>query len=271
MGQRRYQNKRRRPAGGSSGAKASDGARRAPPAEPERPKGSWLKRSSRGPSRSTPPGGSRGATAPVLDPALGREVDTTLATDLRAADEELPHTALGGVPAASGRFGRAVDALGIVFALLFVVVTAIIVFEIVMRYAFRTPTTWVHETTSFLTALGFIFGGLYALAKDKHIRVVLLYDRVRGGARRALDVAISVIGLVTVGFFAYAAWTTAQKAWFAPGGAFRLETTGSLFNAPYPALVKGFLLVVVLAMAVQFIVLIVNYARGRGSQAGSRS
>ena len=203
------------------------------------------------------------ATSPVLDPVLG--------TELRATDEELPHTMLTGVPAASGRFGRAVDALGTVFALLFVVVTAIILFEIFMRYVFRAPTTWVHETTSFLTAIGFIFGGLYALAKDKHIRVVLIYDKVRGAARRALDVAISVIGLITVGFFAYAAWTTAQKAWFAPGGAFRLETTGSLFNAPYPALVKGFLLVVVLAMAVQFVVLIVNYARGRGYQSETRS
>ena len=95
---------------------------------------------------------------------------------------------------------------------------------------------------------------------------MLLYERVRGGAKRALDVAISLLGLVTVGFFAYAAWTTARKAWFTPSGDFRLETTGSIFNAPYPAFVKGFLLVVIVAMGIQFIVLIANYARGRGAR-----
>ena len=252
MGQRRWQRKRRYATPPPSGAQAdgqADGL--VAPAKP----------------------GESAATAPVpsfssMTVGIGSPAVDAL---IRSADEELPHTVLTGVPPASGRFGKAVDALGTVFALLFVVVTAIILFEIFMRYAFRAPTTWVHETTSFLTAIGFIFGGLYALAKDKHIRVVLLYDKVRGGARRALDVAISVIGLVTVGFFAYAAWTTAQKAWFAPGGAFRLETTGSLFNAPYPAFVKGFLLIVVLAMAVQFIVLIVNYARGRGHQSETQS
>ena len=199
----------------------------------------------------------------------------TLDTKLRATDEalpeDLPHVRDEPVPAVSGLFGRAVDAIGIVFALCFVLSTAIILFEVVARRFFDAPTLWAHDTTIFLCGIAFAFSGLYALARDRHIRVVLLYDKVRGGARRALDVAISVIGLVTVGFFAYAAWTTAQKAWFSPSGGFRLETTGSLFNAPYPALVKGFLLVVVLAMAVQFIVLIVNYARGRGHQSESSS
>ena len=204
------------------------------------------------------------AARPTTRPSA--EVDADIETALRAADEELPHTRLDDVPEASGTFGKVVNALGIVFAAMFVVVTAIITFEIVMRYAFRAPTIWVHETTSFLTAVGFLFGGLYALARDRHIRVVLIYDRVRGTARRALDVVISIIGLVTVGFFAWAATGTVQKAWYRPNGDFRLETTGSIFNPPYPALVKGFLLVVVLAMGIQFVVLIVNYARGRGSQ-----
>ena len=202
--------------------------------------------------------------ASVLDAITGLPTDEGVRGELRATDEELPHATVEPAPAVSGWFGRGVDALGVVFAFLFVIVTAIIVFEIVMRYVFAAPTIWVHETTSFLTAIGFLFGGLYALARDKHIRVVLLYERARGGAKRALDIAISVIGLVTVGFFAWAALGTVQKAWFRPGGDFRLETTGSIFNPAYPALVKGFLLVVVLAMAVQFVVLIVNYARGRG-------
>ena len=210
--------------------------------------------------------------APVLPVRAAADAGTIATSDgVRGSDEELPHATLEPAPPASGFLGRAIDALGVAFAFLFVIVTAIIVFEIVMRYAFAAPTIWVHETTSFLTAIGFLFGGLYALARDKHIRVVLLYERVRGGAKRVLNIVISLIGLFTVGFFAWAALGTVEKAWFRPTGEMRLETTGSIFNPVYPALVKGFLLVVVLAMAVQFVVLIVNYARGRGDDAAERA
>ena len=206
--------------------------------------------------------------APRPEPAAPSPREAAPNTDvlsvrLAATDEELPHATLAPVPREAGAYGRAVSALGSVFALAFLVVTAIILYEIVMRYAFNAPTIWVHETTSFLCGIGFVFGGLYALSTDKHIRVVLLYERVRGRAKRLLDMVLSAIGLVTMGFFAFAAWTTAEKAWFAPTGEFRLESTGSIFDPPYPALVKGFLLVVIVAMGVQFVILMVNHARGR--------
>ena len=53
-----------------------------------------------------------------------------------AASEAPPHVAATPVPPESGRIGRAVDALGIAFALLFVASAAIILYEIVARYAF---------------------------------------------------------------------------------------------------------------------------------------
>ena len=200
--------------------------------------------------------------------------DETLRTDVRAASEtpplELaPHVMAEPVPEASGRFGRAVDALGIVFALFFLASTAIILYEIVARYVFDAPTIWVHETTTFLCGVSFVFGGLYALARDRHIRVVLIYDAVSARGRRLLDVVISVIGLVTMLFFAYAAWANVTRAIFTPAGDFRLETSGSAWNPAYPGIVKLFLFVVIVAMAVQFVVLIANYARGRGGRAGA--
>ena len=127
---------------------------------------------------------------------------------------------------------------------------------------FDAPTRWAHETTSFLCAVGFLYGGLYALAHDRHIRVVLIYEAVSEPVRRWFDVVISTVGLISVLFFAYAAWATVERSWFAAGsGRFKLETSGSAFDAPYPALVKGLLLLVVVAMAVQFVIHIVNTLR----------
>ena len=43
----------------------------------------------------------------------------------------------------------------------------------------------------------------------------------------------------------------------------RLERTGSAWDPVYPGLLKVFLLIVLTVMAVQFIILAWNYARGR--------
>ena len=195
------------------------------------------------------------------------ESETRVAADATSEDapadvEALAHREMPKPPAVSGRFGRAVDALGKVVATFFLVSTGIVLYEIVSRYAFDAPTRWAHETTTFLCAVGFLFGGLYALSHDKHIRVVLIYEAVPDAVRRWFDVVISTVGLIAVLFFAYAAWATVQRSWFAAGsGEFKLETSGSAFNAPYPALIKGLLFAVVVAMAVQFVIHIVNTLR----------
>ena len=191
-------------------------------------------------------------------------MDKTDATseDVEADLDAILHRRMPKPPAISGRFGRGVDVLGTVVATFFLISTVIVLYEIVSRYVFDAPTRWAHETTTFLCATGFLFGGLYALSHDKHIRVVLIYDAVSTRVRRWFDVVISIVGLAAVLFFSYAAWSTAQRAWFAPGtGGIRMETSGSAFDAPYPALIKGFLLIVVIAMAVQFVIHIVNTLR----------
>jgi C4-dicarboxylate transporter, DctQ subunit len=143
--------------------------------------------------------------------------------------------------------------LGRPVAVAFLLVTAFTFFEVVMRYAFNRPTIWVHETTIALTAVCFAFGGAYCLATDRHIRVVLLYDAVGPRARRWLDVAISLVGAASCGLMAWAAWSLASRAFFTPQGAFRLETSGSAWNPPFPAIVKGVLFITLCVMCVQLL------------------
>ena len=193
--------------------------------------------------------------------AAGREGTDLPRSD---ADEILPGHEMAPVPTVSGWFGRGVDALGLVFASAFLISTAIILLEIVVRTATGQSFLWAHDTTIFLCGLAFIFGGLYALARDRHIRVVLIYDAVHGRAKRLLNIVLSLIGLVATLFFAYGGWLLAEKGVFAPDGSIRLETTGSALRLPYYGLSKAFLFLVVCLMVVQFVTLIINYARGLG-------
>lgn len=170
-----------------------------------------------------------------------------------------PLTPVQEDPAARGKMAQIIVALGLPFSMFFVLSMAVLLFEVVMRYVFNSPTLWVHETTVFLCAIGFMFGGLYCTAKDTHIRIVIIYDAVGPKARRLLDIVIytvcyTVCALASASF-AYAAWTMAERASFTPSGSFRLETSGTAWNPPTPALLKLFLLLVLILITVQCVVL----------------
>ncbi|PLX38241.1 MAG: C4-dicarboxylate ABC transporter permease [Hyphomicrobiales bacterium] len=170
-------------------------------------------------------------------------------------------TKLGAIKEA-GRLGWLIDKGGIIFAVGIFLSMIILIQEVFLRYVLNAPTIWAHETTIFLCAIAFIYGGLYCASRNTHIRVVIIYDRIGPRARRALDVVISLVCAVSAGFFAYAAWLMVQRAAFAPGGRFRLETSGSAWNPPTPALLKIFMLVILVVLALQFLILAFNYARG---------
>lgn len=161
----------------------------------------------------------------------------------------------------AGLLGHLVDRAGFVFAAGLVVAAAILLTEVFLRYVFNAPTIWAHGTTTFLSGIAFIYGGLCCAARNSHIRVVLIYDALPPRARRLMDVLISLVSYAAALFFTYAAWLMVKKATFAPGGVFRLERSGSAWNPPTPAAVKIFLLVVLVLMATQFLVLAVNHAR----------
>lgn len=162
---------------------------------------------------------------------------------------------------ASDFFAFGVFKLGHFFSALFLVSMAILIFEIVMRYVFDRPTIWVHETTIFLCATCFVFGGLHSVSRNGHIRVVLLYDYVSDEMRRWLDIMIYTICGLATGMFSYAIWPTVVKSFWAPTGEFRIITSGSAWNPPYPSLLRAFLFVVLISMTFQFALFVINRLR----------
>lgn len=160
-------------------------------------------------------------------------------------------------------FAAAVARIGHLFAVLFLVSMCILIFEIVMRYAFNRPTIWVHETTIFICAICFVYGGLHSVSRDGHIRIVLLYDKASQNVRRWLDIVIYTICGIATALFSYAIWPTVFKSFYDPTGAFRMITSGSAWNPPYPALLRAFLFIALVAMTVQFLVFVINKIRGQ--------
>ncbi|EKV28591.1 putative gluconate TRAP family transporter [Caenispirillum salinarum AK4] len=197
--------------------------------------------------------------------------NTSRPTDPEAY-EELSDTDAGQQPVdRSGQEGHirtvldfAVAESAKVFAWLVFVGAVISVYEVVMRYAFNNPTSWVHETTVFLISVIFALGGPIALARDKHIRVRLIYDWVGPKARRWLDVVNSIITFVFLSGMTYAAWIMFYKSTHSPLGVIQLERSGTSWNPPFPAFTKTIILISVAVMLVQTILHLVKAFRGKG-------
>lgn len=146
----------------------------------------------------------------------------------------------------------AIIKIGNLLSLLFVFTVFISFYEVVMRYVFNSPTIWVHETASFIGGSLFVIGGLYALAANKHVRVVLIYDLVSQRTRHWLNIVHHVFGITFSGFMTYGAYTLVESAWFSPLGELRLNTSGSAWNPPFPAFLKAIIFIAFCILTIQF-------------------
>lgn len=149
------------------------------------------------------------------------------------------------------RFDRLIIAVGNIISFFYLLCAAIIMWEVIARYVFNAPTFWAHETTTLISALLLAFGGTHCLAKKKHIRIILVYDAVPASVRRWLDVIISILSMIFAAGLTWGSWIMVQKSIFTPQGAFRLETSGSAWDPPFPAITKMFLFAMLTIMLIQ--------------------
>ncbi|TZG30639.1 TRAP transporter small permease subunit, partial [Halomonas eurihalina] len=160
-------------------------------------------------------------------------------------------------------FDRGVVACGRIAAWLVFVAMAISVYEVIMRYAFASPTSWVHETVVMLVAVSFAFAGPAALAGNRHIRVKVLYDSVGPAARLWLDRFNDLVAFLFCLGMSYAAFTMFWDASHNPLGEWQLERSGTSWNPPFPALVKGVIMVALIIMCLQTLLHFVQSLRGK--------
>lgn len=148
-------------------------------------------------------------------------------------------------------------------AWLVLIAMGISVVEVFLRYGFNNPTSWVHESVVFLVAVTFALGGPAALARNSHIRVKVLYDSAGPRLKCWMD---RFNDLVTLGFclaMSYAAFHMFWRASHNPLGEWQLERSGTSWNPPFPALVKGMILFALALMTLQALLHLVQSIRAR--------
>ena len=106
---------------------------------------------------------------------------------------------------------RAIDGLneivGRIVAVVAIIFAAIIIFDVVMRYAFSEPTRWTFDVSKQLFGFYFVLLGGYALRHGAHVKVDILTERFGPGLRKVVDLLGYVI------FFFPFAWVFLTRSW----------------------------------------------------------
>lgn len=139
----------------------------------------------------------------------------------------------------------------------FLLAVALTFYEVVLRYFFNAPTTWVHEVSIFLTAAAFIIGGSYTLQRRDHIRISLVFDSAPPRVRHWLSVVNSIVTVYFLVALAYGASIQAGKSIEV------MERTGTASDLPLPVTLKTLLAGGVVLMVLQAVVQLVRVIRRR--------
>lgn len=79
------------------------------------------------------------------------------------------------------------------------ILPAVMLYEVVLRYVFNSPSIWVFETSNFLFGGIIILGGGYLLLHKGHVSVDILYNRLSVRGRAILDLCTSPLFFLFVG------------------------------------------------------------------------
>ncbi|MEE3288001.1 MAG: TRAP transporter small permease [Pseudomonadota bacterium] len=140
-----------------------------------------------------------------------------------------------------------------------VIITA---YEVIMRYGFNAPTTWVHDGATALSATGFLVAGCYCLQKRRHIAITVIYDSVSPGLRRTFAF---INALIIALFMCLLTWATLKIAlnatwmnWNCEVQFCGLETSAHAWDVPVPAYLKTVLFLASVIMLLQALVQLVT-------------
>lgn len=114
------------------------------------------------------------------------------------------------------RFVRWIDKFsdwtGKVFSVALAYLTASIVYEVVMRYAFDSPTNWVHEWSGYVYVSVFMLGGAYAIRHNAHVNVDIFYGRLSDRGKAIMDIVTAALVLLVCWMLVRYGWIAAVKA-----------------------------------------------------------
>ena len=104
--------------------------------------------------------------------------------------------------------------IGRAFAWGIFILTAAVMYEVIMRYFFNAPTLWAFDFTIQMYGAVFMMGGASAISTKTHVKADMYYNKLSEKRQAILDLVLFIF-FYAPGVFAltYAGYFYAKKAW----------------------------------------------------------
>jgi len=121
-----------------------------------------------------------------------------------------------------------------------VALVLVLVYEVMMRYAFTAPTIWAHQTSCMLGSTFAAVGWAYVHRHNGHVRIDIFYARLSARGKAIVDVLCAfflffpllLVLIYTATEFMWTAWVESEvlieSYWYPPSGPIRTITVLAL-------------------------------------------
>ena len=207
-----------------------------------------------------PPGAARFLVSRLAHLALMRRMADPAKVSQMSIDSNTPAS-----PEPAGVDGEirtpldaVIDWCGRGLAWLVFLAMVISVTEVISRYVFDSPTSWVHETTVFMIAIIFALAARSPLPATSISGFVSSTIRCPSGPAEFWTCSTRSLPFLFSIAMSYAAFVLFWRSSHNPSGAWQLERSGTSWNPPFPALTKGIILTAMAIMTLQSILHVIK-------------
>ncbi len=83
-------------------------------------------------------------------------------------------------------------------------------YEVIARFAFNSPTNWLHESMFLMYGMQYMLAGAYTYQLDQHVRVDVFYVKFSPRGKAIADIITSVFFFIFVGTLLWTSWKFAS-------------------------------------------------------------
>ena len=110
----------------------------------------------------------------------------------------------GDAPAPRSRFTRGLE---ILCALMLAVMVVLLFIQVFSRYALSDPPDWTEELARAVFIYLTFIGGALAIVRNAHLKIQTLHERLSPNARAALDIALTLVGVIFLAIVVFHSFT----------------------------------------------------------------
>ena len=143
------------------------------------------------------------------------------------------------------------DWVGRIFSFLALIAAIVVLGEVIMRYAFNSPTIYGLDITIYVCGIMYALGGAYAFFLDAHVKIDIIYARWSPRLKAIIDLFTGLVFFVGI----------ALLLWISAKWAIDALNKGTTFGTPWDPVIWPLRMSIPVACALMFLQGVAKFVR----------